>query len=224
MPGKSFTKPRKGNGGNLPFGKRNLEDIATKFLPCLYPTVHKLTTDRVKHAPTLASIFGITGKKTEDDSRLSMPLEKLSLEDFIGLLDHFEFQIDTYLHGIKIMGDSYVLSGKLPKSPVALPDRQAFSSTFAQLSLIDIVELLPQATFTLTNHSSGQSKSYQISGTIENDVEEDAKNNSHLTTPVAPLTPKYISILIRFFRLTATPTNPGQGIGVNIVHSKGLGE
>ena len=224
MPGKSFTKPKKGQGENLPLGKRNLEDLATKFLPCLYPTVHKLTTDRVRHTPTLASIYGITGKKTEDDSRLLTPLEKLSLADFIGLLDHFEFQIDTYLNGTKIKGDSYVLNGELPKSPTPLPNRHAFSSTFDELSLIDIVELLPQATFTLTNHSSGQSKSYKISGTIENDVEEDAKNNSHLTTPVAPLTPKYISILMRFFRYTATPTNPGQGIGVNFVSSKGLGE
>jgi hypothetical protein len=224
MPGKSFTKPRKGDGGNPPFGKRNLEDLATKFLPCLYPTVHKLTTDRVRHTPTSASIYGITGKKTQDDSRLSTLLEKLSLADFIGLLDHFEFQIDTHLNGTKIKGDSYVLSGKLPNNPTALPNRHAFSSTFDELSLIDIGELLPQATFTLTNHSSGQSKSYKISGTIEDDVEEDAKNNSHLTDPVAPLRPKYISILIRFFRFTATPTNPGQGISVNVVHSKGLGE
>jgi hypothetical protein len=224
MSGKSLTKPRKGAGGNLPFGKRNLEDLATKFLPCLYPTVHKLTTDRVRHTPPLASIYGITGKKTQDNSRLSMPLEKLSLADFIALLDHFEFQIDTYLNGTKIKGDSYVLSGKLPKSPTALLNRHAFSSTFDELSPLDIVELLPQATFTLTNHWSAQSKSYKISGAIENDVEGDAKNNSHLTTPVAPLTPKYISILMRFFRFVATPTNPGQGIGVNIVHSKGLGE
>jgi hypothetical protein len=117
-----------------------------------------------------------------------------------------------------------VLSGQLPKNPTPLTNRHAFSSTFDELSLIDIVELLPQATFTLTNHSSDQSESYKISGTIENDVEEDAKNNSHLTTSVTPLTPKYISILIRFFRFVATPTNPGQGIGVNLVHSKGLGE
>jgi hypothetical protein len=224
MPGKSFTKPRRGDGGNLPFGKRNLEDLATKFLPCLYPTVHKLTTDRVKHAPIFASIYGITGRKNEDDSRLSMPLEKLSLADFIELLDHFEFQVDTYLNGTKIKGDSYVLSGKLPTSPTALPNRHAFTSTFDELSYINIVELLPQATFTLTNQSSGQSKSYKISGAIENDVEEDAKDNSHLTNPVAPLRPKYISILMRFFRFTATPTNPGQGIGVNVVHGKGLGE
>ncbi|HYZ74167.1 MAG TPA: hypothetical protein VE641_13895, partial [Chthoniobacterales bacterium] len=99
MPGNSFTKPRKGAGGNIPFGKRNLEDLATKFLPCLYPTVHMLTTDRVRHTPTSASIYGITAKKTEDDSRLSMPLDKLSLAAFIELLGHFEFQIDTYLNG-----------------------------------------------------------------------------------------------------------------------------
>jgi hypothetical protein len=224
MPGKSFTKPKKVQGGNLPLGKRNLEDLATKFLPNIYPTIHKLTTDRVTHKPTSASIYGITGNKTEDDPRLSTPLEKLSLADVIGLLDHFTFQVDTYLNGTKIKGDAYVLSCKLPSNPTALPNRHAFSSTIDELGLIDIVELLPQATFTLTNHSSGLSKSYKITGCIENDVEEDAKTNSHLTSPVAAFTPKYILILIRFFRLTATPTNPGQGIGVNLVHSKGLGE
>jgi hypothetical protein len=139
-------------------------------------------------------------------------------------LDHFTFQIDTYLSGTKIKGDSYVLSGKLPKKPTPSQSRHDFNSTFDELNLIDIAELLDQATFTLTNHSSGQSKSYEISGAIENDVEEDAQTNSHLTTPVAPLRPKYILILLRFFRFTATPTNPGQGIGVNFLHSKGLGE
>jgi hypothetical protein len=224
MPGKTFTKAKKGGGGNDPIGKRNLVDLATKLLPNAYPTVHKLTTDRVAHRPTSASIDGITGKKTEDDPRLSAPLEKLSLADVVELLDHFEFQIDTYFNGIKIKGDSYVLSGKLPSKPTPLTNRHDFSSTFGELSLIDLAELLDQGTFTLTNHSSGQSKSYKVSGVIENDVEEDAKTNSHLAGPFAPLTPKYIMILIRFFRFTATPTNPGQGIGVNIVHSKGLGE
>jgi hypothetical protein len=224
MPGKSFTKPKKGQGGNLPFGKRNLEDLATKFLPNTYPTVNRITTDRVTHKPTSASIFGITGQKTKDDARLSKPLEQLSLADVIDLLAHFTFQIDTYLSGTKIKGDSYVLSGKLPKKPKPSHSRHDFNSTFDELSLIAIAELLDQATFTLTNHSSGQSKSYEISGVIENDVEEDAQTNSHLTTPVAPLRPKYILILLRFFRFTATPTNPGQGIGVNFVHSKGLGE
>jgi hypothetical protein len=218
MPGKSFTKPKKGDEGNDPIGKRNLVDLATKFLPNTYPTVHKMTTDRVTHRPTVASIYGITGKETEDDPRFSMPLEKLSLADVIELLDHFTFQIDTYLNGTKIKGDSYALSGKLPSNP------KAFSSTFDELSLIEIAELLDQVTFTLTNHSTGQSKSYKISGAIENDVEEDAKENSHLKGPVALLRPKYILILIRFFRFTATPTNPGQGIGINIVHGKGLGE
>jgi hypothetical protein len=218
MPGKTFTKPKKGDVGNAPIGKRNLLDLATKFLPNTYPTVHKMSTDRVTHRPTVVSIYGITGKETEDDPRLSMPLEKLSLADVIELLDHFTFQIDTYLNGTKIKGDSYVLSGKLPSNP------KAFSSTFGELSLIEIAELLDQPTFTLTNHSSSQSKSYKISGTIESDVEEDAKANSHLTSAVALLRPKYILILIRFFRFTATPTNPGQGVGVNIVHSKVLGE
>jgi hypothetical protein len=218
MPGKTFTKPKMGDAGNDPIGKRNLLDLATKFLPNTYPTIHKMTTDRVTHRPTVASIYGITGKETEGDPRLTMPLEKLSLADVIELLDHFTFQIDTYLNGTKIKGDSYVLSGKLPGNP------KAFRGTFAELSLIEIAELLDQATFTLTNHSSGQSKSYKISGAIENDVEEDAKANSHLTGPVALLRPKYILILIRFFRFTATPTNPGQGIGINIVHGKGLGE
>jgi hypothetical protein len=218
MPGKTFTKPKKGDAGNDPIGKRNLLDLATKFLPNTYPTIHKMTTDRVTHRPTVASIYGITGKETEDDPRLTLPLEKLSLADVIELLNHFTFQIDTYLNGTKIKGDSYVLSGKLPSNP------KAFSGTFAELSLIEIAELLDQATFTLANHSSGQSKSYKISGVIENDVEEDARANSHLTGPVALLRPKYILILIRFFRFTATPTNPGQGIGINLVHGKGLGE
>jgi len=224
MPRKSFTKPKKGPEGILPLGKRNLGDLATKFLPNIYPTVNKICTDRVTHRPTSVSIYGITGQKTGDDPRLSKPLEELSLKDAIELLAHFTFQIDTYLNGTKIKGDSYVLSGKLPTKPTALPSRHDFSSTFAELSLIDIAGLLEQATFTLTNHSSGQSKSYQISGAIENDVEEDAQKNSHLTDPVAPLTPKYILILLRFFRYTATPTNPGQGIGVNFVTGKGLGE
>lgn len=218
MPVKTFTKPKKGDAGNDPIGKRNLVDLATKFLPNTYPTVHKMTTDRVAHRPTVASIYGISGKQTEEDPRLSMPLEKLSLADVTELLNHFTFQIDTYLNGTKIKGDSYVLSAKLPSNPTA------FSSKLDKLSLIDIAELLDQATFTLTNHSTGQSKSYKISGAIENDVEEDAKANSHLTSPVALLRPKYILILIRFFRFTATPTNPGQGIGINIVHGKGLGE
>jgi hypothetical protein len=218
MPGKTFTKPKKGEAGNDPIGKRNLLDLATKFLPNTYPTIHKMTTDRVTHRPTVASIYGITGKETEDDPRLTVPLEKLSLADVIELLDHFTFQIDSYLNGTKIQGDSYVLSGKLPSNP------KTFSGTLAELSLIEIAELLDQATFTLTNHSSGQLKSYKISGAIENDVEEDARANSHLMGPVALLRPKYILILIRFFRFTATPTNPGQGIGINIVHGKGLGE
>ncbi|MBV8102268.1 MAG: hypothetical protein JOZ31_24250 [Verrucomicrobia bacterium] len=224
MPGKSFTKPKKGQGGNLPLGKRYLEDLATKFLPNAYPIVNKICTDRVTHRPISASIYGITGQKTEDDPRLSMPLEKLSLKDVIELLDHFTFQIDTYLNGTKIEGDSYVLSGKLPSKPKASHSGHDFSSTFDELSLIDIAELLDQATFTMTNHSSGQSKSYEILGAIENDVEEDAGANSHLTSPVAPLRPKYILILLRFFRFTATPTNPGQGTGVNFVFGKGLGE
>lgn len=218
MLGKTFIKPNKGDGGNAPIGKRTLVDLVTKFLPNTYPTVHKMTTDRVKHRPTMASIYGITGKETEGDPRLSMPLEKLSLADVIELLDHFTFEVDTYLHGTKIKGDSYVLSGKLPSNP------KAFNSTFDKLSLIEIAELLEQPTFTLANLSSGQSKSYKISGAIENDVEDDARENSHLTDPVALLRPKYILILIRFFRFTATPTNPGAGIGVNIVHGKGLGE
>jgi hypothetical protein len=117
-----------------------------------------------------------------------------------------------------------VLSGKLPGKPTASEDGQDFSSTFDELSSIDIAQLLGQVTFTLANHSSGQSKSYKITCAIENDVEEDAMKNSHLTSSLAPLTPKYISILMRFFRYTATPTNPGQGISVNVVHSKGLGE
>lgn len=223
MSGKSFTKPKKGDGGS-PFGKRDLEDLATKFLPKVYPTLHKLVTDRVTHRPTSASIYGITGKKTGSDPKLSTPLEKLSLADLIGLLDQFSFQIDTYLNGIKIKGDFYVLSGKLPSTPKPLPNRRSFNSTFNELSLIDIVELLPQATFTLNNESAGQSKSYKISGAIENDVEEDAKTNSHLTTPVAPLRPKYIFILIRFFRFTATPTNPGQGMSFLVGGGKGLTE
>jgi hypothetical protein len=223
MPGKSFTKPKKGDGGG-PLGKRDLEDLATKFLPKVYPTLHKLVTDRVTHRPTSASIYGITGKKNGSDPRLSEPLEKLSLADAIGLLDQFTFEIDTYLNGTKIKGDSYVLSGKLPGNPAALANRRSFSSTFDELSLIDIVELLTQATFTLANQSSSQSKSYKISGAIENDVEEDAKTNSHLTTPVGPLSPKYIFILIRFFRFTATPTNPGQGMSFHVAGSKGLSE
>ena len=224
MPGKSFTKPKQGQGGNLPLGKRNLEDLATKFLPKVYPTIHKLATDRVTHNPTSASIYGITGKKIEDDPQLSTPLEKLSLANFIELLDHFEFQLDTYLNGTRIKGDSYVLSGKSPTKPTASQSGHDFSSTFAELSLIDIAELLDQATFTLTNHSSGQSKSYKISGAIENGMEEDAQGNSHLTTPVAPLRPKYILILLRFFRFTATPTNPGHGTAVSLTTGKGLGE
>lgn len=219
MPGKTFTKPKKTPGGQ-PLGKRNLEDLATSFLPKVYPTLHKLVTDRVTHRPTSASVYGITGKKVGSDPKLSTPLEQLSLADVIGLLEQFSFQIDTYLNGTKIKGDDYVLSGKLPGNPTSLPNRRSFSSTFDQLSLIDIVELLPQATFTLTNESAGQSKSYKISGAIENDVEEDAKKNSHLTTPVAPLTPKYIFILIRFFRFTATPTNPGQGTSAQVVGGK----
>ncbi len=219
MPGKTFTKPKKTPGGQ-PLAKRNLEDLATSFLPKVYPTLHKLVTDRVTHSPTAASIYGITGKKVGSDPKLSTPLGKLSLGDVIGLLEQFSFQIDTYLNGTKIKGDDYVLSGKLPANPTSLPSRRSFSSTFDQLSLIDIVELLPQATFTLTNESAGQSKSYKISGAIENDVEEEAKKNSHLTTPVALLTPKYIFILIRFFRFTATPTNPGQGTSVHVVGGK----
>ena len=222
MPGKSVTKS-KGDGGH-PFGKRNLEELATEFLPKVYPTLHKVATDRVPHRPTSASIYGITGKKIGDDPKLSKPLEDLSLADVIGLLGKFSFQLDTYLNGTKIKGDSYVLSGESPSKPTALPNRRSFSSTFDELSLIDIVELLPQATFTLTNESTGQKKSYKISGAIENDVEEDAKANSHLTDPLAPLKPKYIFILIRFFRFTATPTNPGQGIHVNVVGGKGLNE
>ena len=223
MPGKSFTKPKKAAGGQ-PLGKRTLEELATEFLPKVYPTLHKLATDRVTHTPTSASIYGITGKKTGSDPKLSTPLEKLSLADVIGLLDQFNFQIDTYLNGTKIKGDFYVLSGKLPSNPTPLANRRSFSSTFDQLTLIDIVELLPQATLTLINESSGQSKPYKISGAIENDVEEDAKTNSHLTTPVAPLSPKYIFILIRFFRFTATPTNPGQGVSFHVAGSKGLNE
>jgi hypothetical protein len=223
MPGKSFTKPKKGEGGD-PFGKRNLDELATKFLPKVYPTLHKLATDRVPHSPTSASIYGITGKKIGSDPKLSTPLAKLSLADVIGLLDQFSFQIDTYLNGTKIKGDDYVLSGKLPSNPTPLPNRHSFSSTFDELSLTDIVELLPQATFTLTNESAGQSKSYKISGAIENDVEEDAKTNSHLTTPVAPLRPKYIFILIRFFRFTGAPTNPGQGISFHVAGNKALSE
>jgi|ERR1700683_3722168 len=223
MPGKSFTSPKKG-GGVAPLGKRSLENLATKFLPNAYPTFHRVATDRVSHRPTSAAVFGFTATKTGSDSRLSTPLEQLSLADVIGLFDQFTFQIDTYLSGTKIKGDSYVLEGKLPDAATPLKDGHSFTSKFNKLSLIDIVALLSQATITLTNQSSGQSKSYKISGDIENDLEDDAKLNPHLTRPVAPLSPKYVFILMRFFRFTATPTNPGQGISGNVVGGKVLGE
>ncbi len=223
MPGKSFTQPKKG-GGVIPLGKRNLEDLATKFLPNAYPTFHKVATDRVTHRPTSVSVFGFTATKTGSDPRLSTPLEQLSLADVIGLLDQFTFEIDTYLSGTKIKGDSYVLKGKLPNAAKALKDGHSFTSKFDKLSLIDIVELLSQATFTLANQSSSQSKSYKISGDIENDLEDEAKLNSHLTSPVASLSPKYVLILIRLFRFTATPTNPGQGTSGGVVFIKVLGE
>lgn len=217
MPGPSFTKSKKG-GGVLPLGKRNLEDLATKFLQNAYPTFHKLVTDRVTHRPTSVAVYGITATKTGSDPRLSTPLAQLTLGDVIGLLGQFSFQIDTYLSGTKIKGDSHVLKGESPNPGEALANKRSFTTKLSQLSLLDIVELLPQATFSLN------SKSYIISGGVENDVEDEAKKNPHLKTSVATLTPKYLLILARFFRFTSMPANPGHGTTGIVAFNKVFGE
>jgi hypothetical protein len=220
MPKKSFAQPA-GSEGVTPLGGRSLSDLVGKFLPHVYTTTHKLRTADITHRPTSVSVFGITGTKKGTAGDLSTPLNNLSLADLIALLSKFTFQVDTHLHGTKIKGDGYRIDGNAPNPGTKLPNGNSFVTKFDKLSLKDVVDLLPQATFKVSNGSAGgQSETYTVSGAVENDVE----TNPDLSVPVGGLTPKYVLLLKRFFRFTVAPTNPGQGVSVAMFHNKTLVE
>ena len=201
-----------------PLGQRNLRDLIDNFLPHIYPTTAVLKSGQ---HPNTVNVFGIVKQSEPNDPGLQSPLNDLPFSKLLDLVSGYTFKVTRYESGNPQPSTVYSVKCSHPNPGTSLSDGRSLASTFHDLSMNDIVGLLPQVEFTVAPEPSGQPASpHTISGIVEHEVE----NNPDLSKPVGDLSAKYVFLLKKLFRFTVTNKSRGSGFAVAMDGNKTYNE
>jgi len=192
-----------------PIGLRTLSDLLVSFLKLTTPTA----TDLSK--PTTVNAYTVTGTVTSGNPGTTV-LNQLSLHDLIGLLGCFTFQVQTHTTGSAV-AVSYKIAGASPNPGTRLANGNSFATMAGALSLEDIVALLPQATFTVTEQGGG-SKPWTVSGSVQT-----TPVNPDLKTAVGTFAAKHVFLLLHLFQFKVQ-NNSGRFIDASLDGNKTTNE